>query len=67
MVGAVRVIEGVYYGGNITQEQRNNPNSIVREFQGYASWFTGQLDGEVLNNDWTYTNAATAAEVFSDE
>jgi len=59
------VIEGVYHGGHLTAEQKANPNTVFREFKGYASWFTGQLDGEVLNNDWTYRNDVTAQEVFA--
>lgn len=59
------MIEGVYHGGDLTTIQIEDPQYIVRKYNGYASWFTGQLDGEVLNNDWTFSNTVTATDVFN--
>lgn len=59
------MVEGVYFGGQLSSAQKADPATVVREYRGFASWFTGQLDGEVLNNDWTYRNDVTAREVFA--
>lgn len=62
--GSRRIIEGVYLGGDLSGLE-GNPGVIVRRYYGYASWFPGQLEGEVLNaGGWEHTNAITAADVF---
>mmetsp|Transcript_4530 Transcript_4530/g.8848 ORF Transcript_4530/g.8848 Transcript_4530/m.8848 type:complete len:122 (-) Transcript_4530:254-619(-) len=60
---ATRVIEGVYYGGDI-EEAKSREGARVEAFYGYAAWFDGQLDGEIRNADWTWTNEASADLVF---
>ena len=48
--GSKRVIEGVYWhDGNDTalDQYRNNPAYKINEYYGFASWFEGQLDGEI--------------------
>jgi len=59
---ARRVIEGVYYGGDI--EEAKSRGGRVATFYGYAAWFDGQLDGEIRNQDWTWSNDGTANLVF---
>lgn len=60
---AVRVNDGVYYGGDI-EEAKRREGARVEAFYGYAAWFDGQLDGEIRNEDWTWTNEAPAGLVF---
>jgi putative AlgH/UPF0301 family transcriptional regulator len=60
---AVEILPGLYMGGTIDGFVPN-PNRIVREFYGYASWFEGQLDGELFNDDWTLTNGITALQIL---
>ena len=32
---------------------------------GYASWFKGQLEGEILNGEgWDYTNDVSSNDIF---
>lgn len=65
MPGSIRILEGVYLGGNL--EGIDQSNSIVREYFGYAAWFGGQLDGELRNSDWDFTNSVTADDIFTDD
>lgn len=54
-------------GGNV-DEYKNNPDYIVREYKGYASWFSGQLDGEILNGQgWEHTNVVIPRDVLEPE
>jgi len=52
---AKRVMEGVYWGGDI-EEAKRREGARIETFYGYAAWFDGQLDGEIRNEDWTWTN-----------
>ena len=61
--GARRIIDGVYSGGDV-EEYRNNPEYHINDYYGYASWFNGQLDGELRHHDWTWHNDVTAAQIF---
>jgi len=62
--GAVRVIDGVYRGGDLT-EFKNDPGVVIREYHGHAAWFPGQLQGEILNSyGWDLTNEITPTDVF---
>lgn len=67
MPGATRVVEGVWEGGRLTPEQKNSTTHKVRKYMGYASWYTGQLDGELRSEDWSLNNNITAQDVFTDE
>jgi len=60
---ATRVIDGVYYGGDV-EEAKRRPGARVETFYGYATWFDGQLDGEIHNEDWTWTNNVPTELVF---
>lgn len=62
--GATRVVDGVYYGGNI-EEAKGRQGARVEAFYGYAAWFDGQLDGEIRNDDWIWSNEVPASLVFS--
>ena len=45
-----KVIKDVYWHdgpGADLDDYKNNPNFQIREYYGYASWFEGQLDGEI--------------------
>eukprot|EP00467_Chlorarachnion_reptans_P005216 CAMPEP_0114505620 /NCGR_PEP_ID=MMETSP0109-20121206/10956_1 /TAXON_ID=29199 /ORGANISM="Chlorarachnion reptans, Strain CCCM449" /LENGTH=502 /DNA_ID=CAMNT_0001684083 /DNA_START=206 /DNA_END=1714 /DNA_ORIENTATION=+ len=63
---AKRIIDGVYFGGDI-EEARRREGARVESFYGFAAWFQGQLDGEIRNEDWTWTNDASADLVFPAE
>jgi len=65
-MGAKEIIPGVFYGGELSREQIADPATKVRKYMGYAAWFSGQLDGEVMNNDWSFSNTATADEVWGE-
>ena len=56
----------IWYGGNVDSYRGNEQYSII-EFHGFASWFEGQLDGEVQNGGWTIDNNYTADAVFRRE
>eukprot|EP00828_Plagiopyla_frontata_P020897 TRINITY_DN2689_c0_g1_i1.p1 TRINITY_DN2689_c0_g1~~TRINITY_DN2689_c0_g1_i1.p1 ORF type:complete len:301 (+),score=32.01 TRINITY_DN2689_c0_g1_i1:379-1281(+) len=63
--GARKIIEGVYCDGDISQ-WKDDSNYTIKQFQGYASWFTGQLEGEIKNaHGWLYTNEITANQIFN--
>ncbi|KRX01679.1 F-box domain [Pseudocohnilembus persalinus] len=63
--GARRIIEGLYEGGEIA-EYEDNPNYTIKKYYGYASWFSGQLDGEIRNgNGWQHTNLVTPDHVLN--
>jgi putative AlgH/UPF0301 family transcriptional regulator len=62
-----RVINGVYWhDGAATdlQPYRNNAAYKIREYMGFASWFEGQLDGEIQSGGWEMTNRVAAEEVW---
>lgn len=61
----MKVLEGVYFGGEL-REYRNDPSFKIFEYYGYAAWFGGQLDGELRNDDWSWENGVTADDVFGD-
>lgn len=61
--GATEVLPGLFVGGSL-DGFIPNPNRRVKEFFGYASWFEGQLDGELFNEDWVLTNGITAQEIL---
>lgn len=63
--GAKPVIEGVWVGGDV-EPYREDPNYKINEYYGHASWFDGQLDGELRHNDWTWHNNATSEMIFQD-
>lgn len=68
VAGCREVLPGVFEGGDQAElmERKRNPGVRVREFQGFASWFPGQLEGEVLNgNGWRLHNAVTPDDVFA--
>jgi len=60
------IIPGVFMGGELSEEVKLKPETKWRVYKGFASWFEGQLDGEILNNHWTLRNNTTAEEIFSD-
>ena len=60
------ICPGVYMGGELSDEMKKLPETKWRVYKGFASWFEGQLDGEILNNHWTLRNNTTAEEIFSD-
>ena len=64
--GATQVIPGVFVGGDVSS-YIGDPDYKVYEYLGYASWFEGQLDGEIEHNSWILRNDCTAEEVFGDE
>ena len=39
----------------------------LREFVGFASWFDGQLDGEVQAGGWRIKNNISPIEVFDEK
>lgn len=64
-----RVIRDVYWhdGPESELEQyKANPQYQIREYWGFASWFEGQLDGEIQSGGWELRNNVTAEEVFRD-
>jgi putative AlgH/UPF0301 family transcriptional regulator len=63
------VIQGVYWqDGHLEalEPYRLDPNTQIREYMGYASWFEGQLDGEIQSGGWELRNNCKASEVFDD-
>jgi putative AlgH/UPF0301 family transcriptional regulator len=46
---------------------KSDPQYKIIEFNGYSSWFSGQLDGEVINHGWILNNDVTADIVFDRE
>ena len=59
---AKRIIDGVFWGGDI-EEAKRRPGARVETFYGRASWFDGQLDGEIRNGDWTWRNEDVSADM----
>lgn len=69
LANSKKVIQGVFWhdGSEAELEQyKNNPEYQIREYWGYASWFEGQLDGEIQAGGWNLRNDLTAEEVFKD-
>jgi putative AlgH/UPF0301 family transcriptional regulator len=63
--GARRVIDGVFIGGDC-ESYAGRPGVVMREFRGYASWFPGQLEGEIHNgHGWTHSNEVSTDDVFN--
>ena len=44
----------------------NDPKYTINEYYGFASWYEGQLDGEIQSSGWTIRNDVQANEVFGD-
>ena len=77
---SVEIIDGVYwFQGHMKylqqyKEQKSKlqsktkyKNKIryqINEYYGFASWFDGQLDGEIESGGWTIRNDVVAEEVF---
>ena len=61
--GAVRVKDGLYFGGEI-EDVFNNEGYIVKQYLGYCSWFPGQLEGELYNEDWVLRNDLSAIDIL---
>jgi putative transcriptional regulator len=67
--GAVRVAEGVYWGGEITQLLEKIPGSDVNDYRfylGYSGWASGQLEREIEEKTWLLADATAAQIFFSD-
>lgn len=65
--GCRRIIDGVFLGGDVAQ-WREDPRYIIHDYHGYASWFAGQLEGEIHNGDsWTFSNEITAEDILNPE
>lgn len=65
--GSREICQGVYIGGDV-ERWLNDPEYIVHQYYGYASWFSGQLEGEIRNaNGWEYTNDVEHDDVFHPE
>jgi putative AlgH/UPF0301 family transcriptional regulator len=65
--GSKRVIEGVYWHDGPRSDlaqYENDPRYKINEYYGFASWFEGQLDGEIQSGGWTMRNNCRANEVF---
>ena len=65
--GAERVIEGVYWqkeNFEALEPYRSDPAYKINTYMGYASWFEGQLDGEIQSGGWELRNNCRAEEVF---
>jgi putative transcriptional regulator len=66
--GAVKISEGIYWGGNYEQVcQLINSGLIkttdIRFFLGYSGWSAGQLEQEMQENTWI-TNEANVELLF---
>lgn len=67
--GSRKVIEGVYWHDgpkSALKKYKKKKKYIINEYYGFASWFEGQLDGEVQAGGWKLRNDAKASEVFAD-
>jgi putative transcriptional regulator len=64
MPRAIRVAEGVYWGGDFDiieemLEQGQIEEEKMRFFVGYAGWSAGQLEEEIARKDWIVTQTDT--------
>ena len=55
--GAIEIVKGIYWGGNIDVVRKLLAVSImkpeeIRFFIGYSGWIAGQLDDELKSNSW---------------
>jgi putative transcriptional regulator len=61
--GAIRVKEGLYFGGEI-EDVFSSDGYLVKQYLGYCSWMPGQLEGELFNNDWVLRNDLSAIDIL---
>ncbi|GIV32606.1 MAG: UPF0301 protein [Chitinophagales bacterium] len=66
--GAIKIIDGLYWGGDFEQlKELINTNAVrpenFRFFVGYSGWDVSQLDNEIAANSWI-TYPAKAYHVF---
>ena len=55
--GAIKIVNGIYWGGNIDVVRKLLSMSImkpedIRFFIGYSAWIAGQLDDELKSDSW---------------
>lgn len=62
--GAVKIREGLYFGGNV-ENHVVCQNEKVMKIYGISSWFDGQLDGELFNADWTLINDMSNHDILN--
>lgn len=66
MEGSIKLVEGVYLGGDIDFLQNvllDTEGPAVRLIFGYSSWSSGELEKEFLNGQW-FVSPSSAKHVF---
>ena len=65
VAGSREVVPGVYEGGDVAGFEGREEYTI-REYHGYASWFQGQLEGEIRNSEgWAIENQVTPEMILN--